>query len=192
MIARLYYAGQNAWRYRKGLANYAQDSALQAKTLLAVDLDLLKQQGIQGLILDFDGVLAAHAAARPLVVMENWLRKALSVFEPNQLFILSNQPTKARRAYFQTHFPGINFVCPQRKKPFIDGIQSVLDTLGVAPQQVLLIDDRLLTGILAALIAGIQGCYVTAPWMDWRKRPFSEAWYYLLRKAERWILTRVV
>ncbi|MBP6104216.1 MAG: hypothetical protein KBD23_03085 [Gammaproteobacteria bacterium] len=192
MIARLYYAGQHAWRYRKALANYAQNSVLQAKTVLDVDLDLLKQQGIQGLILDFDGVLAAHAAPRPLAMMEDWLRKALSVFKPHQLFILSNQPTKARQAYFQTYFPGISFVCPQRKKPFIDGIQVVLDTLGVAPQQVLLMDDRLLTGILAALIAGIQGCYVTAPWIDWKKRPFLEAWYYLLRRVERWLLTRAV
>jgi uncharacterized protein len=188
MIAQLYYIGQSAWRYRKVLAHYAQHSALQAKTLLDIDLEALKKQGIQGLILDFDGVLAAHAAPRPLAVMEDWLRKALTVFEPNQLFILSNQPTEARQAYFQTYFPGIRFVCPQRKKPFIDGIQIVLDTLGVAPKQVFLVDDRLLTGILAALIAGIQGCYVTAPWMDWKKRPFSEAWYYLLRRAERWIL----
>ena len=192
MIARLYYAGQSAWRYRKALANYAQDSVLQAKTLLDVDLQGLKQQGIQVLILDFDGVLAAHAAPRPLVMMEDWLRKALTVFKPNQLFILSNQPTAARQAYFQAYFPGISFVCPQRKKPFIDGIQVILDTLGVAPQQVLLIDDRLLTGILAALIAGIQGCYVTAPWIDWKKRPFWEAWYYFLRRAERWLLTQSV
>jgi len=192
MIARLYYAGQSAWRYREALANYAQDLALQAKTLLDIDLDLLKQKGIQGLILDFDGVLAAHAAPRPLAVMEDWLRKALTVFEPNQLFILSNQPTEARQAYFQTYFPGMSFVYAKRKKPFIDGIQIVLDTLGVAPQTVLLIDDRLLTGILAAQIAGIQGCYVTAPWIDWNKRPFSEAWYYLLRRVERWLLTRAV
>ena len=192
MIARLYYVGQSAWRYRETLADYAQGLALQAKTLLDIDLDLLKQQGIQGLILDFDGVLAAHAAPRPLAIMEDWLRKALTVFEPNQLFILSNQPTEARQAYFRTYFPGISFVCPQRKKPFIDGIQIVLDTLGVAPQTVLLIDDRLLTGILAALMAGIQGCYVTAPWIDWKKRPFSEAWYYLLRRAERWLLTWAV
>ncbi len=177
-----------AWHYRKSLARYARGMASHTQTILDIDPMTLKQQGIEGLILDFDGVLGPHAALKPLASVEAWLLKALAVFEPNYLFILSNKPSASRIAYFKTHFPGIAFVQPKRKKPFIEGIQMILDQLGVAPQKVVLLDDRLLTGILASLIAGIQACYVQNPWVDFRSRPFSESGYYWLRAAERTVL----
>lgn len=188
MIARLYYTGQMAWRYRKQLAHYARGKALHTNTLLDLDPHRLAQDGIQGLILDFDGVLAPHAASKPLAVVEDWLQKAMTVFKPDQFFILSNRPTTARMAYFKSHFPDMMFVYAKRKKPFIDGIQTIVHDRNVAPQQLLLIDDRLLTGLLAAQIAGIQGCYVYYPWIDWKQRPFSESWYWVLRRIERWLL----
>lgn len=164
---------------------------MTTKTILDLDPLQLKNKGIQLLILDFDGVLAAHAASDPLIRVQDWLEKAVSVFEVNQLFILSNQPTTRRKLYFASYFPEIVFIHPKRKKPYIDGIRLIIDQQGVDPQKVLLVDDRLLTGILAAEIAGIQGCYVRDPWIDWKARPIAESWYYGLRCVEQWLLARV-
>lgn len=182
---RLRYTLTTAWQYRHALASYGRVDALQIRTLL--DLDPLKSQaqGIRCLILDFDGVLSAHDAPLPIAAVVAWLRVAIRVFGAEHLFILSNQPRAERIAYFKTYFPGISFIRAQRPKPFADGIDEILarhpDCL---PSQFLLVDDRLLTGILAALSRDLQACYVRAPWSDWSQKPFAELFYQMLRYAE--------
>ncbi len=180
-----------AWQHRKSLSNYARGAALQTQRVLDLEPGSLKERGIQGLILDFDGVLAAHSESRPLASVEVWLQKAVEAFGSRKLFILSNQPTAARVAYFDHYFPGIEVVFAKRKKPFSDGLIFVVNLLGVAPQSVLLLDDRLLTGILAAVIMGVQGCYVRKGCVCWKNRPLIETWYSLLRVLERFLFGMV-
>jgi hypothetical protein len=48
-----------------------------------------------------------------------------------------------------------------------------------------MVDDRLLTGCLAALEAGARPCYIRRPYIAFRHRPLAELFFMLLRRAER-------
>lgn len=184
MLNRLRYTLLMAWHYRKILSHYPQDPRAHVCSVLDLEPTVLKQRGIEALILDFDGVLAPHGAPQPLKAVEAWLQKCVDHFS-GRLFILSNQPSIERRAYFEKYFPGIRFVWPKRKKPFSDGVREILGRLSLLPNQILLVDDRLLTGLLVAAIEGLVGCYVTEPWVCFRKRPMAELFYQSLRWIER-------
>ncbi len=185
MFARFQYTALMGWRYRKILRGYRQNAAMQVDTVLDLEAIALQQQGIRAIIFDFDGVLAPHGAEKPLRAVEAWLRSCVDHFGFGRLFVLSNQPTMGRAAYFEKYFPGIAFVWPKRKKPFSDGVREILDHLPLAPNQVLLVDDRLLTGLLAAAVEGVAGCYVQRPWVCFRKQPMAELFYQCLRGVER-------
>jgi HAD superfamily phosphatase (TIGR01668 family) len=174
-----------AWCHRKILRRYLNDSRLQVQTILDLKALTLKQQGIEALILDFDGVLAAHGAEKPLKAVEVWLKECINHFGPGRLFILSNRPSVARASYFKRYFPEIEFLWLKRKKPFSDGLLDCLSHLSLSPNHVLLIDDRLLTGLLLAAIEGFRGSYVRHPWVCFSKKPMAELFYQCLRWVER-------
>nr|MBP9764408.1 hypothetical protein [Gammaproteobacteria bacterium] len=69
-----------------------------------------------------------------------------------------------------------------------DTILSILQKTQVSPSELLVVDDRLLTGILAAIIAGVRGCYIVEPLVDLHKHLLSELFIMSLRKLERWLL----
>lgn len=184
MLERLRYTLLMAWRYRKILRHYRQDPSVQVRRLLDLEPLVLKRRGIKALILDFDGVLAPHGAPEPLKEVEAWLQDCVLHFT-DRLFVLSNQPSIERQAYFKKYFPSIRFVWPKRKKPFSDGVRDIIIPLSLSPNQVLLVDDRLLTGILVAAIDGLAGCYVREPWVCFSKRPMAESFYQFLRYIER-------
>jgi hypothetical protein len=47
----------------------------------------------------------------------------------------------------------------------------------------------LLTGCLAALVAGAKPCYIRHPYASFRHRPFAELFFMLLRRTERCLVT---
>ena len=49
----------------------------------------------------------------------------------------------------------------------------------------LMVDDRLLTGCLAAINAGARPCYIRRPYASYRHRPVAELFFSLLRRVER-------
>ncbi len=60
MILRTLYAITNAWHYRKILKKYVLEPQLQIANVIELKPEQLLQQNINALVLDFDGVLAAH------------------------------------------------------------------------------------------------------------------------------------
>jgi len=79
---------------------------------------------VQALALDFDGVLAPHGAGQPSSEVVDWLRRAVTVFGAERIFILSNRPFGPRVDWFANHFPGVRFVDGVRKKPYPDGLKK--------------------------------------------------------------------
>jgi hypothetical protein len=48
-----------------------------------------------------------------------------------------------------------------------------------------MVDDRLLTGCLAALVAGARPCYIRHPFISFKQCPLAELFFKLLRRIER-------
>ena len=150
-----------------------------------VDPKDLAARGVTVLVLDFDGVLAPHGSETPLPEVGQWLRSCAATFGGSGIFILSNRPDPVRIDYFRRKFPEFHFVSGVRKKPYPDGLERVMEISGAVPGQIMMFDDRLLTGVLGACLAGVEVMYITAPYVSLKDRPLIELFFMLLRYAER-------
>ena len=150
-----------------------------------LDPEALKSSGISVLALDFDGVLAHHGAPAPLPEAIEWMKRCETVFGGDRIFILSNKPTDGRRRWFAEQFPTMRFISGVRKKPYPDGLNKTGELAGVPLSSIMMVDDRLLTGCLAALVAGARPCYIRRPYISFNQRPLAELFFKLLRRAER-------
>ncbi len=147
-----------------------------------------KLKGITVLVLDFDGVLAAHGEPFPVQELQAWLRECINTFGSTQVFVLSNKPLQSRITYFNHHYAGVRYIADVKKKPYPDGIQKIIALTGQPPSAVMLVDDRLFTGCLAACIAGIPVTYITRPYIRLSKRPIQELFFMTLRFLERHLI----
>lgn len=189
MFKRVFFTLQMAWRYRQSLKAYVHDSTLQLGDICDLEVLRLKAQGIQALVLDFDGVLATHGETVPDLRLSDWLNLCVRTLGEGHVFILTNKPTQARERYFLKHFPGIVFIQANRKKPYPDGLLQVMQDTRMDAQALLVVDDRLLTGILAAVLVGAKGLWVINPRISFRKRPLIESFFWVLRKGEYWLVS---
>jgi HAD superfamily phosphatase (TIGR01668 family) len=171
------------FRYRRELRRLL-DTPVRTN-ILTIDPDVLKSSGISALALDFDGVLAHHAAPEPIPEAIDWMKRCQAVFGGDRVFILSNKPTERRRLWFAEHFPAMRFISGVRKKPFPDGLNKTAALAGVPLSTVLMVDDRLLTGCLAALVSGASPCYIRHPYVSFSHRPIAELFFAILRTIER-------
>jgi hypothetical protein len=171
-------------RYRHQLATIYQDSHSHPRSIHCSPAEL-KKQGIKVLVLDFDGVLAADGELLPNAEIQPWLQECIQHFGATQIFILSNRPLPTRIAYFNTHYQGIRWIKEVRKKPYPDGLQQIITLTKQLPQTIMLLDDRLLTGALAACLTQVKVTLVTHPYANWWKRPLRETFFTLLRFSER-------
>lgn len=154
--------------------------------IIAVSETYLKARGIKVVVLDFDGVLAAHGALVPLPKVVSWLQAAMQW--PNfEWVIFSNKPTSARARYFQANFPKIHFISGVRKKPYPDGLHVVLEKFPVQAKEILMVDDRLLTGILAGILADTSTLLITHPYKRVLFNPLVEIFFMVLRGVEKLI-----
>ncbi len=172
------------FHYRRTLSRLMRETP-QDTGVLSLNPETLKASGVAALALDFDGVLAHHGAPAPLPETIEWLKRCVSVFGGDKIFILSNKPTEGRRQWFSAHFPAVRFIAGVRKKPYPDGLKKTGELTGVPLSAVLMVDDRLLTGCLAAINAGARPCYIRQPYVSFRHRPATELFFMLLRRIER-------
>ncbi|MBC8017312.1 MAG: hypothetical protein H7X83_02180 [Verrucomicrobia bacterium] len=155
------------------------------RCILTIDPRTLHTDGVEVLALDFDGVLSPHGFAAPIPQAEEWLTRCVAVFGEDNLFILSNKPTQERKDWFGRHFPAIRFISGVRKKPFPDGLNKIGELARAPLSSILMVDDRLLTGCLAAINAGARPCYIRRPFVSFKHKIVAEAFFMLLRTAER-------
>lgn len=185
MLARIRYALAACYTHRKQLLAFLADNRLQQTTVTKLSPDILAQLGIEVLVLDFDGVLASHAELHPRPEVLVWLENFVAEWQPRKIFILSNKPTKERQAYFSQHFPALKFIVAKRKKPYPDGLQEICQISGTSVQKIMVVDDRLATGIIAAIANGMHGCWITQPYVNVAARPIRETGFMFLRWLER-------
>ncbi|KAB0666099.1 hypothetical protein F6V25_06390 [Oryzomonas japonica] len=170
--------------FRKELGRILRETP-SCSSITGLAPEHLAAVGITALALDFDGVLAPHGFPEPLPEAREWLIRCSTVFGTDRIFILSNKPTEARRIWFRNHFPEIRFISGVRKKPYPDGLHKVGELAHAPLSAILMVDDRLLTGCLAALTAGARPLYIRSPYRSFRHRPLAETFFMLLRAGER-------
>jgi HAD superfamily phosphatase (TIGR01668 family) len=175
-------------RHRRQLRRIL-DETPENTSILTLDPERLHSSGVTALALDFDGVLAGHGAPSPLPEAIEWIKRCQAVFGAERIFILSNKPTRERNIWFKEHFPALRFISGVRKKPYPDGINKAGELAQVPLSQILMVDDRLLTGCLAALLAGARPCYIRRPFVSFSHRPLAELLFKLLRWLERCLVS---
>lgn len=184
---RWWFALKNGWQQRANLKRFLQD-AYQIRTLEEITLQKLDEAGIAILVLDFDGVLAGHDALYPTPEVEQWLRKLTHTIGEQRIAILTNKPKPERVEYFNKHFPSIFLLQGVRKKPYPDGLLDIAFYKGVPPHRLVLVDDRLLTGMLATCLAFTQGWYFYPARRNFWRHPIKESFFSLLRLLERGLM----
>jgi len=186
-FAHIFAGFSFGFTFRRELARILRETRPDSSTT-TLDPARLTGGGIAALALDFDGVLAPHGFSAPLPEAWEWLARCSAVFGADRIFILSNKPTEARKAWFRDHFPEIRFISGVRKKPYPDGLKKAGELARVPLSAILMVDDRLLTGCLAALVAGARPCYIRRPCISLRHRPLAELFFMALRAGERLLL----
>jgi len=188
MCFRFFYAIRELWCFKAQLKHFMQAPNLQLANIQDISKPELDAHGVSILVLDYDAVLAAHGEPQPKPEIIVWLRQFSKIFAPGKIYILSNKPTTARQKFFLQNFPEVKFIIAKRKKPYPDGLLQIAVESGVTPKSLLLVDDRLGTGILATLIAGTQGLWITKPYVNIMSRPIAETWFIFLRWSEQLII----
>jgi hypothetical protein len=187
-LARWFFTLQMGYRYRQALAQIYRTAPPQRQLCQLSPIEL-KQQGITVVVLDFDGVLAAHGESQPAQEIHPWLQACIQCFGAQQVFVLSNKPLASRIAHFNCHYQGVRYITAARKKPYPDGLETIMALTKQSSHQVMLIDDRLLTGVLAACLANVSVTYITYPYVQLSKRPLSEIFFMALRSLERQLIS---
>ena len=188
MLSRIIFSLTHAWQERLALRRYKTDPSRQCAQVIGLNAAQFKTLGAKVLVLDFDGVLSPHGAITPLPEVTTWLKQLVKQFPQKQIYILSNKPLPQRKAWFEEHFPLIHFVSGIRKKPYPDGLQHIIQASGARPSEVWLIDDRLFTGMLACILSGTRGIWVTQPYKDFGLHALPELFFTCLRTLEKAIV----
>lgn len=183
-LRRVWFTLRMGHRHRRNLAQVYRATPLQQATLQVLPQQL-KADGIEIVALDFDGVLGVDGALEPDQRIRAWLRACIEEFGAERVFILTNQPRPQRLACLQRDYPGLTCLTGVRKKPYPDGLQQLIQHTGVQPQHIALLDDRLLTGVLAACITGVKPVYIRRPLTDFRRNFWRESFFSTLRCTER-------
>ncbi len=191
-IMRYFYTIVNAYYYYDSLKNILKNNNKIFNRVTDITISELKNLGIQVLVLDFDGVLNSHGELLPCEAVLIWLEAMQLELGGENIFIFSNKPLAARIQFFAARFPAIRFIDGVRKKPYPDGLQKIFQLKKdfiKEKMHMVLVDDRILTGMLATCIAGCQGFYIQKPYIQFQKRPMSETFFQILRFLERfWLM----
>lgn len=161
-LKRMFYAIKTAKKHKHAINKILKDSSSCAKDLCDINCSDLKKNNIKALALDFDGVLASHGHIKLDEKTINWLKTALKIY-PKTTYILSNNPKGRRFSWLNKNFPEIHLIAGIKKKPYPDGLNVIIKHAKVKSSEVVLVDDRLLTGVLASLNAKTKIIYITEP-----------------------------
>ncbi len=172
-------------QHKPALKKIALSEKHSVNSVLSIDPATLKSEGIQALALDFDGVLNYHDAIDIPSDVLSWLSTCCDTLGEDHLYLHSNNNRPDRIAFLKQHFPAMHILDPQHKKPSPEGLHSITETTGIAPHQIALVDDRLLTGMLAACQAGCTGIHITQPFTNFHKSPLKEIAFVSLRWLEK-------
>ena len=145
----------------------------------------LMQYRIKLLVLDFDGVLSSHGKTRLTGSVSLWLTQLSNDFPLKQICIHSNNLFDSRIQYLENAFPDIEIIYFTQKKPYPHDLLNIVQRRKLKPQDILVVDDRLTSGILCACLIGARGLLITKPFIDYRAATIKEFFFTFVRFIER-------
>ncbi|MEH2290120.1 YqeG family HAD IIIA-type phosphatase [Nostoc sp.] len=140
----------------------------QLNTVAQLDIALLKNVGIKGVILDLDNTIVSEDDRYISPGAEAWIKQAK--FQDLKFFILSNGKRECRAKAWSNRLD-IPIINPARK-PFPFAFHKALKSMQLEPQKVVVIGDSRHTDILGAWFVGcpsIQVATLPHPFRWWEK-----------------------
>ncbi len=183
-VCKWWFTLKYLWTYRSGFREIISGDQTPFSCMHQDRWSLLYKQGIRVVVLDFDGVLAPYGQIQPDSKWHQLIHELTRIFS-GEVYVLSNKPFSKRLTYLKSHFPSLKLIVGVRKKPYPDGLLAIQKQSQVPFESILMVDDRLLTGVLAALIVGARPDYVCPARVDYRQCMIPELWFQGLRWLER-------
>jgi len=145
-----------------------------------IDFGLLKEQGIDALILDVDNTLVAWNDESPTYAMRQWVEEARQV--GFQMCLVSNGLKQRVEAVGATlGIPVVRSSVKPRKKPF----QQALTIMGVRPEQTAVVGDQIFTDIFGGNRMQLYTILIN---------PVSEKEFcttQIMRRLEKYVISRL-
>ena len=155
--------------------NYYYDSIFQ------VDLELLKENNIKGLIIDIDNTLVGWDTILPTIAVKEWLKQLKNL--GFTICLVSNN-NKKRVLYFSKEL-NIPFIY-QAKKPMKKNFLAAMKIMETAKEQTAVIGDQLFTDVLG----GNRVKLTTVLVKPIKSKEFW--WTNFVRKIERRVIKKVL
>ncbi|NJM73134.1 MAG: YqeG family HAD IIIA-type phosphatase [Scytonema sp. RU_4_4] len=140
----------------------------QLNRLAELEIDLLKNAGIEGVILDLDNTIVSEDDRYTSPGAEAWIEQAK--LQGLKFFLLSNGKREYRAKAWSNRLD-IPIINPARK-PFPFAFHQALKSMQLEPKQVVVIGDSRHTDILGAWLVGcpsIQVATLPHPFGWWEK-----------------------
>ena len=119
--------------------------------------ELLKQHGVELLMMDFDNTIVPYTTDVPTEKMQQWLERMKS--SDIHLCVVSNSRNDRVPAFCEKY--GIDCIT-HAKKPFTKGIRECLTRYGISPSGAALAGDQIFTDVFGANNAGVVPILVRA------------------------------
>ena len=182
-LIRSLYAFRKMWQQRHALAQLrAGQLGYLCQSLHHLDWSRLTKQGVEVIVLDFDGVLAPYGQTE---VDEDCFGLMANLLEQFKVYVLTNKPFPERMKALNARFPALHLMTGVRRKPYPDGLIAIQKHASIEFNKMLVVDDRLLTGILASLIVGAKVVYAYPARKNYQAHFLKEMGFQFLRVLER-------
>ena len=130
---------------------------LIADTVTQLTPQLLQEQGIRLLMLDFDNTIVPYTTDQPTERMQTWLEEVAA--SQVKLCVVSNSHRERVKIFCRAR--GIDCITHARK-PFSKGIRVCLEKYGLPAGECALVGDQIFTDVLGANCAGVRSVLVKA------------------------------
>lgn len=125
--------------------------AMMTTAITDLTPELLREKGIELLMLDFDNTIVPYTTNEAASEMDAWLKKMLA--SDIRLCVVSNSHNDRVKIFCK----GYDLPCiTHAKKPSGKGIRECLETFGVQPEQCALAGDQIFTDTLGGNLAGVR------------------------------------
>ncbi|MFW6025288.1 MAG: YqeG family HAD IIIA-type phosphatase [Candidatus Woesearchaeota archaeon] len=141
------------------------------KSFKNIDINLLKDLGIKGVIVDLDNTLFDYNS---LKFRKGYSKKFKELKENFKVVILSNRINIKKDNHFHKTYDKLRvpIVRSNKPKPFFEGFNKALSKLDLKKDEVLIIGDRVGTDILGGYFFGINTLLV---------KPITKNEFFLIR-----------
>ncbi|MFD2611661.1 YqeG family HAD IIIA-type phosphatase [Paenibacillus gansuensis] len=137
----------------------AMKPAQMERSLEDIDLNVLVQKGIKGLIVNWNNTVRNKRSRSYSIQLQAWLKRASDHHEL-KVIIVTNSEQSDEANVLNTFFPILFSAGKPRKAPFL----KALDILGTEAYQTAVIGNGILTDLWGGNRLGMYTIFVSPPW----------------------------